>query len=95
MYLTEQKRYKKACYDAMKMYMKGKKKAGQTSEKDRADNYKLNQLFSKGKYFSIFDIVLGYIDIDDVTLDNAISTIDEYHRQYEAGENREYFEKLH
>lgn len=95
MYLTEQKAYKKACYDAMKMYMKGKKNAGCTSEEDRAENYKLSRLFSKGKYFTIFDILYGHIDIDKVTLDNAISTMDEARRQYEAGENRSYFDNLH
>lgn len=95
MYLTEQRAYKKACYEAMKKYMKGKKKAGYTSEEDRAENYKLGRLFSKGKYFTIFDILHGHIDIDKVTLDNAISTMDEARRQYEVGENHSYFDNLH
>ena len=74
MYLTEKKAYKKACYDLMKQYMKYCKKVYPKSKIIKENNAKLNLLFSKGKYCTVLDIVYGHIDIDDVTLENAIST---------------------
>lgn len=94
MYLTKKKAYKKTCYDLMKQYMKYCKKVNPKSKIFKEDNAKLNLLFSKAKYCTILDIIYGYIDIDDVTLENAISTEEEKWYQWEHDENPTYFNKL-